>query len=73
MLLETFNLESPNVQVTDEYITSTYAYETTTVQQNAAGAWSVRPVTQQYEFQVERRVPKTGCVVSKQQSLMFNP
>ena len=60
MLIENFRVESPNVVYTEDSITSTYAYNTTTVDRAEDGKWVVRPIATEYQFRVNRKVPKLG-------------
>ena len=61
MLLDSFTVDSPNVTYTEQHITSQYQYDTTELECGPRGEFTVRPVSQQVEFQTERRVPKVGC------------
>lgn len=60
MLIEDFTVASPNVEYTDEAITSTYQYDSTQLTRTDKGAWVVSPTSTQYQFRVDRRVPKLG-------------
>lgn len=60
MLLENFTVNSPNVQYTEEHITSTYQYHSTRIDRSQDDKWTVSPTTTQYQFRVKRRVPKLG-------------
>lgn len=59
MLVDEFKVVSPNVQYTDEAITSTYRYDNTKITRTDKG-WEVHPTSTTYEFKVDRRVPKLG-------------
>lgn len=59
MLAESFVVDSDRCKVTDDHITTTYEYASTSVQPEG-NQWVVRPTTTTYEFQVDRRVPKLG-------------
>lgn len=61
--MTTFKVESPNVHYTSEYIESKYTYETTKVDCNSKGTYTVKPVETVYTFRTERHVPKTGCML----------
>ena len=63
MLVEDFEVASPNVSYTDEFIQSSYDYQSTSVNRSADGKWVVEPSTTKYEFRVNRKVPKFGCVI----------
>lgn len=60
MLLDKFEVSSPNVQYSEDFITSQYKYDTTKLERNEEGSWVVSPVSTQYEFRVNRKVPKLG-------------
>jgi myo-inositol-1-phosphate synthase len=60
MLVEDFQVQSPNVTYTDDHITSTYNYESTKLTRTEKGSWVVSPTSTQYQFRVDRRVPKLG-------------
>ena len=64
MLVDAFTVQSPNVVYTEDTITTTYDYKSTELRQDAQGKWIVEPTSTQYEFQVDRKVPKLGCVHS---------
>ncbi|MEW5299695.1 MAG: hypothetical protein WDW38_004251 [Sanguina aurantia] len=63
MLIENFTVESKNLVVSDEFLTSTYEYESTELNRAADGAWTVKPISEVYEFRTERRVPKLGVLL----------
>lgn len=60
MLVDQFVVDSPNVVYTDDKITSSYSYASTSLQPGSDGKWVVQPTSTTYEFQVDRRVPKLG-------------
>lgn len=62
MLIEDFKVQSDNVVYSDEYITSTYSYDSTQLTRDSKGSWIVSPTSTEYQFRVDRRVPKLGCV-----------
>lgn len=62
MLVDDFVVQSPNVLYTDDHITSTYNYDSTKLSRTEKGSWIVTPTTTQYQFRVDRRVPKLGYV-----------
>lgn len=64
MLVDNWKVESPNVQYTEETITSTYDYQSTKLERGADGKeWVVRPQSTKYEFRVNRKVPKLGVML----------
>lgn len=62
MLIEDFKVLSDNVVYSEEYITSTYSYDSTQLTRDSKGSWIVSPTSTEYQFRVDRRVPKLGCV-----------
>ena len=66
MLIHDFQVDSPNVQYGEEFITSTYNYQSTKLERSAEGKWAVVPTSTEYEFRVNRKVPKLGCVALSQ-------
>jgi myo-inositol-1-phosphate synthase len=63
MLVEDFVVQSPNVSYTDDYISSIYNYDSTKLSRTEKGSWIVTPTTTQYQFRVDRRVPKLGVML----------
>lgn len=63
MLVENFEVESPNVTYSEEAISSVYNYESTKLQRGSDGKFKVIPTTTQYEFRVDRKVPKLGVML----------
>lgn len=63
MLVEDFAIDSKNVRREGDVLVSTYDYNTTEVDRSADGEWTVRPVSTEYEFRTDTRVPKLGCVI----------
>lgn len=60
MLVDSFEVQSPNVVYSDEHITSTYDYASTKLDRAPDGKWVVKPTSTSYQFRVDRRVPKLG-------------
>ncbi len=60
MLVENFEVQSPNVVYSDESITSTYEYASTQLDRATDGKWVVKPTKSTYQFRVDRKVPKLG-------------
>lgn len=72
MLVEDFTIDSKNVRREGDVLVSSYDYKTTEVDRAADGEWTVRPVSTNYEFRTDTRVPKLGCEISaKKVILMF--
>lgn len=63
MLINDFQVDSPNVTYTADAITSRYEYSTTKLNQGADGKWKVQPCTQTFEFRTSRKVPKLGIML----------
>ena len=59
MLVENFEVDSPNVSYEEDYITAKYKYETTDVEVEG-GRWKIKPKQVNYEFKTDKRVPKLG-------------
>jgi myo-inositol-1-phosphate synthase len=64
MLVDSFRVDSPNVEYTEEKIESSYEYQTTEMfhEKNADGKyeWVARPRSATYQFATNRKVPKLG-------------
>ena len=59
MLLDNFKVESPDVEYGQDFITSTYNYQSTDLQRDG-DKWIARPTSTQYKFKTDTRVPKLG-------------
>jgi len=59
--VQAFEVVSPDVTYTEDHITSKYAYDHTMVE-TKDGKTTVHPATQDFEFQTERKMPKTGVM-----------
>ena len=57
-----FTVKAPNVQYSSEHITAQYAYKKTLVTKNQKGELIATPQDVNYEFQVDRKVGKTGYI-----------
>lgn len=59
-----FVVDSPNVTYTDDAILSKYTYRTTRVTRDSAtGKYVATPRETEYDFKVERKVPRTGMML----------
>ncbi len=58
-----FKVSSPNVEYTDDEILSKYVYRTTSVTQGENGERVATPTEKEYNFKVDRRVPKVGLML----------
>jgi myo-inositol-1-phosphate synthase len=58
-----FTVNSPNVKYTDQEINSKYTYRTTKVDVDANGKYTATPLETQYDFKVDRKVPKVGMML----------
>ena len=47
---EAFKVNAPNVEYSDDHITSTYSYERSVCTQAADGSYTVEPKTEAYTF-----------------------
>ncbi|KAF6254194.1 myo-inositol-1-phosphate synthase [Scenedesmus sp. NREL 46B-D3] len=63
MLVDNFVVQSPNVAYSEEHITSTYNYDSTRLSRDEKGQWIVTPTSTEYQFRVDRRVPKLGVML----------
>lgn len=62
--MSTIEVNSTNVQYTEEAITSQYVYQTTLVEKDAAsGNIKVTPVEQKLHFKTDRKLPKVGMML----------
>ncbi|KAK2592681.1 Myo-inositol-1-phosphate synthase [Conoideocrella luteorostrata] len=59
----TFIVNSPNVSYTDAEIKSKYTYRTTSVETDTNGNFVATPKETQYDFKVDRKVPKVGMML----------
>lgn len=60
MLVESFDVVSPNVEYTPDSIKSSYRYDSTKLTRRSDGGFVVEPIASTVEFCVDRRVPKLG-------------
>lgn len=63
MLVDSFKVASPHVTYTDDEIRSVYQYDSTKVSRTRDGEFVVQPTRTEYEFSVDRRVPKLGVML----------
>ncbi|KAL2914789.1 Myo-inositol-1-phosphate synthase [Polyrhizophydium stewartii] len=59
----TIQVNSPNVQYTPEHILSNYVYRDAQVSTNADGSLTVVPTEKNYQFKVDRKLPKLGLML----------
>ncbi len=62
MLVDNFEVDSPNVKYDADFITAKYKYETTDVEQDG-NTWKVKPKQVGYEFKTSKKVPKLGIML----------
>lgn len=62
MLVDNFEVDSPNVTYEDDCITAKYEYETTDLVQDG-NTWKVKPKKVNYEFRTSKKVPKLGIML----------
>lgn len=60
MLVEKFQVDSPDVAYGTDHIKSQYSYASTSVDRDAAGKWVIKPTQSKYEFQTSTKLPKLG-------------
>lgn len=60
MLVERFQVDSPDVEYGADHIKSQYNYASTSVDRSTAGKWVVKPTQSKYEFQTSTKLPKLG-------------
>ena len=58
-----FKVNSPSVAYGETHVTSKFAYASTELQAEANGSWSVTPVSTEYEFKTELKVPRLGVML----------
>ncbi|KAK6335381.1 Myo-inositol-1-phosphate synthase [Orbilia brochopaga] len=58
-----FTVSAPNVIYTDDAIQSSYVYRTTRVSQGPGGKLQAMPFETNYDFKVERKIPKVGLML----------
>lgn len=58
-----FTVTSPNVTYTDHEILSKYTYRQTMVTKDASGKYVAKPHETQYDFKVDRKIPKLGVML----------
>lgn len=65
LLVDQFKVNSPNVEYTEDHIVSKYAYQTNEITRPSPGetSWTLTPTSKDYEFRVERKVPKLGVML----------
>ena len=65
MMINSFKVDSRNVQYGEDAITSSYEYQSTDLQHDADGNWTLKPVNTTYHFCTGTRVPKLGWALKK--------
>ncbi|KAI9172484.1 myo-inositol-1-phosphate synthase [Paramyrothecium foliicola] len=60
---DVFTVNSPNVTYTEQEIKSKYTYRTTKVDVDDNGKFTATPLETQYDFKVDRKVPKVGMML----------
>ena len=64
MLIDHFEVSSPNVKYTVDYIESSYNYQDTKLYKNAEkNTWMVEPIEYGFVFRTYRKVPKLGIML----------
>jgi len=62
-MYNSYSVDSPNVQYTDDEIVSHYTYQTTSAAVDEEGHVTVRPQESKFVFKTERKVPKLGVML----------
>jgi myo-inositol-1-phosphate synthase len=62
---DTIVVQSANTTYTDEFITSSFVNRGADVVVQREGRFIVQPTSTAYELQTARKVPKTGCELSR--------
>ncbi len=60
MLVDKFQVDSPDVEYGADHIISQYNYANTKVDRDANGKWIVKPIQSKYEFRTSTKLPKLG-------------
>jgi myo-inositol-1-phosphate synthase len=63
MKVDEFTVDAPNVEYSEEHITSKYEYGNTKLVQGEGGKWVVKPWKESFEFRTKRKVPKLGVML----------
>lgn len=63
MFIDNYEVKAPNVQYTEEHITSSFNYQGTSITPGDDGKWSVTPTNTPFEFKTDRKVPKVGVML----------
>lgn len=58
-----FVVDSPHVEYTDSHIKAKYTYRTTAVSQDTSGRYVAVPKEVEYDFTVDRRIPRVGVML----------
>lgn len=61
-LKQNFEVQSKDIEISDDYIYSNYSYQTCKVHQSK-GKTVVEPIKRNYTFRTNRKVPKTGLLM----------
>ena len=59
-MINSFKVDSRNVHYGEDAISSTYEYQSTDLQHDADGNWTLKPLNTTYHFRTGSRVPKLG-------------
>ncbi|EPS45245.1 hypothetical protein H072_751 [Dactylellina haptotyla CBS 200.50] len=60
---EQFIVTAPNVVYSEDAITSSYVYRTTSVSKTPTGQLVAKPTETHFDFKVERKIPKVGLML----------
>ena len=62
---DAITVQSENTVYTDEYITSKFQNRGADVVVQEGGRYTIKPTVTPFEFRTQRKVPKTGYVISQ--------
>ena len=60
MMINSFKVDSPSVHYGEDAVSATYEYQSTDLQHDADGNWTLRPLATTYHFRTGTRVPNLG-------------
>ena len=64
MMINSFKVDSRNVHYGEDAISSTYEYQSTDLEHDADGNWTLKPLNTTYHFRTGTRVPKLGWALT---------
>jgi myo-inositol-1-phosphate synthase len=70
--VDAITVQGENTIYSDEYITSTFHNRGADVVVQEGARYVIKPTVTHFEFRTQRKVPKTGYVVSRTRTLTLN-